>query len=220
MAVPAGAVLPSQVDGDDAGGHARRRTAARAAGAGQPAAGQARGDQRGPVAPGGARRRRDPRPGRAGAAPPASAADSGDPALCRPARLERESSCVRCRMRRPSTVAAPCRTAAAVACTPSQQGSPRLPAARRLLQAASDGARSEAERLLVKLLREAASPAGRRTTRSADTRSMSHFRAEGRDRGRRLGVPQRPRKTFRTTASARTPSRCSAGKCCGSRGWT
>ena len=48
VAVPAGAVLPSQVDGADAGGHARRRTAAGAAGAGQPAAGQARGRQHRP----------------------------------------------------------------------------------------------------------------------------------------------------------------------------
>ncbi len=38
---PAGAVLPAQVDGDHPGLDRRRRTAAGAAGAGQPAAGQA-----------------------------------------------------------------------------------------------------------------------------------------------------------------------------------
>ena len=38
---------------------------------------------------------------------------------------------------------------------PSQQGPPRLSCGRRLLQAASDGARSEAERLLIRLLHAA-----------------------------------------------------------------
>ena len=42
-----------------------------------------------------------------------------------------------------------------MACAPSQQGPVRLAGRRRLLQAASDGARSEVERLLVKLLRAA-----------------------------------------------------------------
>jgi hypothetical protein len=64
VAVPAYSIFPSQVDRLDVGGHARRRTVAGAAGAGQPAAGEARGDTcrscRRLAEP---RRRRDPRPG-------------------------------------------------------------------------------------------------------------------------------------------------------------
>ena len=94
------------------------------------------------------------------------------------------------------------------------------PAARRLLQAASDGARSEAERLLIKLLREAGITGWRTNYPSADMRSTSRFR------GRRW--PSRPtagrftatKRLSRMTASARTTSRCLAGRCCGSPGWT
>ena len=51
------------------------------------------------------------------------------------------------------------------------------PASRLLLQAASDGARSIAERLLVKLLRDRRHHRmDRRTIRSGDTRSTSAFR--------------------------------------------
>lgn len=51
-----------------------------------------------------------------------------------------------------------------------RQGSP---AARRLLRAAQDGALSEAERIMVQLLRDAGSPGGRRTIPSAATRWTS-----------------------------------------------
>src|SRR5439155_23189168 len=63
LAFSAYSVLPPQVDGVEVGAHARRRAAAGAAGAGQPAPGQARGDTCGPrrcVAQ--PRQGRDPRP--------------------------------------------------------------------------------------------------------------------------------------------------------------
>jgi transposase len=69
------------------------------------------------------------------------------------------------------------------------------PAARRLLHAASDGARSEAERLLVQLLR-AHNITGWQTNYPdrwlQGRRCVSE--AEGGYRGRRLGIPQRPRR--------------------------
>ncbi len=65
------------------------------------------------------------------------------------------------------------------------------PAARRLLQAASDGARSAAERLLLKLLREA-KITGWRTNYPAGGYKIdvAFCETESGDRSRRLGVPQ------------------------------
>ena len=79
-------------------------------------------------------------------------------------------------------------------------GSPR---ARRLLQAASSGARSEAERLLVKLLRAAGITGwnGQLPCRSLqDRRCVSGAQDCNRDRW--LGIPQRPR---RVSARSKAP---------------
>ena len=64
---------------------------------------------------------------------------------------------------------------AAVECPSAQQGSLRSPAARRLLQAADDGAHSEAERLLIRLLRAAKITGWKANYPVAGYRSTSAF---------------------------------------------
>jgi hypothetical protein len=72
------------------------------------------------------------------------------------------------------------------------KGRYRSPTARRLLQAASDGARSEAERLLVKLLRDNDTTMKDEPSRGRIQGRRGVSQAEGRYRDRRLGVSQPP----------------------------
>ena len=94
------------------------------------------------------------------------------------------------------------------------------PAARRLLQAASDRARSEAERLLVKLLKEAGIT-GWRTNYP-----VGGYKVDVVFPGPKVAIEtdgwafHSDQDDFRTIGNARTTSRCSAGRCFASPGWT
>jgi hypothetical protein len=88
------------------------------------------------------------------------------------------------------------------------------PAARRLLRVASDGARSEAEHLLVKLLKEGGIT-GWRTNYP-----VGGYQVDVAFPKQKVGwASHSDQEDFQNDRTGRTPLRFSAGRCCASPGW-